>query len=332
MEISASIITYRVIASRGLNVREGPDISHPRIGALRFNEIVHKYDANQQETWFRIKNLDGTLTGWCSAKFLVLQRKSDYIIDAEYPDIKTLHITYPAKGVTRLEGNAYGTRFYLSIFKTDQISIEVVHELNRPSSVAKKRGATFAYNGDDWNRSTRQVKGMEICNGVKFQRRLRGEPSLITTKNGQVFIDHQDIPDQWNVTSGLRYIVKNRANQIPSNRSEPKYTEKHARSARGLHADGRVMFLTVDGDYVYNGLTLWETAQTLIHFGCDVAYDGGGGGDSVEVMNGIVKNIPDDEDQNGNPHERVVPQTILVFADLTVDENNIETKKFATPI
>ncbi|MBI2333660.1 MAG: phosphodiester glycosidase family protein, partial [Chloroflexi bacterium] len=155
-------------------------------------------------------------------------------------------------------------------------------------------------------------KGTEICNGKVYQKRKLAEPSLIVTKDGKVYISHKDIQGQWNVTSGLRYLVQNGINKIPPNGTELKYTERHARSVRGIHGDGRIMFLTVDGDYVHKGMTLWEAAELMIKFGCFVAYDGGGGGDSVDVVDGAVVNVPDDED-NGTPVERKVPQTILVF-------------------
>jgi len=141
------------------------------------------------------------------------------------------------------------------------------------------------------------------------------EPSLMITKGGKVHIDHrtENKKGQWNVTSGLRYLVQDGKNKIPSNVKEFKYTEKHARSVRGLHADGGVMFLTVDGPYPHKGMTLWEAAELMREFGCKTAFDGGGGGDSVDVVDGKVVSVPDDKNDDGSLTERQVPQTILIF-------------------
>lgn len=294
---------YRVTASPSLKVRVGPGQSYAKIGNVRLNEVVEKLDESEDGVWFKVRNLNGTLTGWCFAK---------YLQKAFQPS--TRKTTYPFKGVTRIVGESHGTNFYLTICNPADVMIEVVHEDNLPSVIAKRTGAKFGFNGDDWDRNTRKVKGTEICNGRLHQKRTSSEPSLIVTKDGKIYIDHKNVLGQWNVTSGLRYLVKDGVNLIPPTSTLSKHTERHARSIRGLHADGRVIFLTIDGDYVYKGMTLLEAATLLLEFGCAVAFDGGGGGDAVDVMDGIVANVPDDEDAGGSPSERIVPQTILVFA------------------
>lgn len=294
---------YRVIADPSLNVREGPDRSYDKKGSVMLNEVVERLDENEDGTWFKIRTTDGTLEGWCSAEYLQI---NDGLL-SEY------QTTNPAKGVTRIEGELHGTRFYLTMCNPADVIIKVVHEDGWPSAIAKRTGAKYAFNGDDWLRNTRKVKGTEISNGKVHQKRKSSEPSLIITKSGKAHIDHKNFQGQWNVTSGLRYLVQGGVNKIPPNGTEFKYTERHARSVRGLHADGRVMFLTVDGDYVNSGMTLWEAAELMLEFGCFVAFDGGGGGDSVDVVDGVIASVPDDEGSDGKPVERKVPQTILVF-------------------
>jgi lysozyme len=295
---------YKVTANPFLFVRDGPAKSQNRIGRVLFGEVVEKLDENEDKTWFKVRNLNDTLTGWCFAEFL----QKD-----EVPLTPTGMVTNPAKGVTRIVGERHGTKYYLTICNPADVTIEVVHEDSRPSLIANRRGAKFAFNGDDWQRNTRKVKGTEICNGVVHQKRKLSEPSLIVTKDGKVFINNKNIQNQWNVTSGLRYLVQGGVNQIPANSTLLKHTERHARSVRGLHSDGRVMFLTVDGDFVHKGMTLWELAELMLSYGCVTAYDGGGGGDSVDVMDGVIANVPDDQGADGSPVERKVPQTILVF-------------------
>ena len=306
---TSPINKYMVTAEPSLNVREGPAASNKKIGSVMLNEVVEKLEENRDGTWFKIRNADGTITGWCSAEFLqVYKEKATGPIK---PGEDTT--TYPAKGVTRIEGERHGVQFYLTICNPGDVRIEVVHEDGWPSIIGKRRGAKFAFNGDDWERNTRKVKGMEVSNGKLYQKRTHGEPALIVTRDGNVFIGNKNISGQWNVTSGLRYLVKDGKNLIPSNGTLPKYTERHARSVRGLHSDGRVMFLSVDGQYVYKGMTLWELAELMLEFGCVVAFDGGGGGDTVDVIDGVIVSVPDDEGPGGKPAERKVPQTILVF-------------------
>jgi exopolysaccharide biosynthesis protein len=302
MENSSLGSKYRVTAEPSLNVREGPDKSSAKIGSVLLNEVLEKLDENEDGTWLKIRNIDGTLTGWCFAEYL--RRESQGSAHAA---------TNPAKGVTRIEGERHGTRFYLTICSPADVTIEVVHEDSRPSVIAKRAGAKFGFNGDDWERNTRKVKGTEICKGKVQQKRTRSEPSLIVTKNGKIHIDNKNMPGQWNVTSGVRYLVKDGANLIPPNSTLPKHTERHARSVRGLDADGHVMFLTVDGDFVHRGMTLGEAAALMLEFGSVIAFDGGGGGDSVDVVDGVVASVPDDQGPDGGPIERKVPQTILVF-------------------
>jgi len=307
---------YRVTANPFLFVREGPERTQKNIGSLTTNKIVEKIEENSDGTWYKVRSADGKLTGWCYATYLenvedsISNEGEQYEDRTETSEVRT---TNPAKGVMRIEGKLHGTRYYLTLCNPADVKIEVVHEDNRPSVIGKERGAKFAFNGDDWHRNTRTVKGTEICNGTVFQKRRSSEPSLIITKSGKALISHKNVPDQWNVTSGLRYLIEDGVNMIPPNGTELKYTERHARSIRGIHADGRVMFLTVDGDFVHKGMTLWEAAELMLKHGCVVAYDGGGGGDSVDVVDGMIANVPDDEGNGGIPVERKVPQTILVF-------------------
>ncbi len=301
--------TYRVTADDSpLNVRSTPDasISTNKKGQVFFNEIVEKLDQNADGTWFYIRNASGTLEGWSFAKFLEKVEDNKPPADGDVT-------TNPAKGVTRIEGERYGRRFYLTICNPADVTIEVVHQYSRPSVIAKARNAKFAFNGDDWIKPTHKVKGPEVCNGKQYLNHKNSTaPSLIVMKNGAASIGHKDRPGQWNVTSGIRYLIEGGVNKIPKNGTEPKHTERHARSIRGITGDGRVMFLTVDGEYPDKGVRFWEAAELLLEFGCVTAFDGGGGGDSVDVVDGAVVNVPDD-DVNGVPSERVVPQTILVF-------------------
>ena len=60
---------YRVTVA-SLRVREGPGISYNQVGSITLNEVVEKIDANDDNTWLKVKKSDDSLTGWCFAAYL----------------------------------------------------------------------------------------------------------------------------------------------------------------------------------------------------------------------------------------------------------------------
>jgi uncharacterized protein YgiM (DUF1202 family) len=76
-----------VTASK-LYVREGPGTEFPAVGFVQFNEIVTSIGVNADGTWRQISRSDG-LTGWCSAKYLVLVQPSPPPPDQPPPDSVT---------------------------------------------------------------------------------------------------------------------------------------------------------------------------------------------------------------------------------------------------
>jgi GH25 family lysozyme M1 (1,4-beta-N-acetylmuramidase) len=225
------------------------------------------------------------------------------------PDV----VTIPFDGVRQVRGTRYGRKVYVTVVDPMKAKIEVCCVDNWPSVNCKNFGAQIAWNGDDWNRITRKVTGLAVSNGVACNPRTDGKPSLVLTQSGKASIVHENIAGAWNATSGVRYIVRDGALPAYLSGTEPQYTERHARSVNGVDAAGRVIHLTVDGEYPDQGVTLKEAGAVMLEFGAVTAFDAGSGGDSVEVLNGVVVNVPDD-DAGGVHYERKVPQTILVYA------------------
>jgi lysozyme len=60
---------YRVTAN-ALNVRTGPGTTYPSIGFLVSGDIVEKLEQNAAGTWFRVRRLTDSLTGWVSSAYL----------------------------------------------------------------------------------------------------------------------------------------------------------------------------------------------------------------------------------------------------------------------
>lgn len=60
---------YRVSVT-SLKVRSGPGLSFGQIGSIKLNEVVERLESNPDETWHKIRKLDGSLTGWSFAAYL----------------------------------------------------------------------------------------------------------------------------------------------------------------------------------------------------------------------------------------------------------------------
>lgn len=220
-------------------------------------------------------------------------------------------ITHPFEGVTRITGERFGRKFYLNICEPSKIDIEVKTingGVQFPSAVCRILGAQLAFNGDDWNRTTMMV----VDNNT---------PSLMIFPDKSVTIGNKYVTTGWKYhSSGQRYIVQDKIpNSYLDDTTKIQYTERHARSINGIDGNGNFMHLTVDGEYIVNsdgtitlkGVTLKEAALIMCEFDCVTAFDGGGGGDSVDIMSGIIMNEPAN---TANHYERKIPQTILVYA------------------
>jgi GH25 family lysozyme M1 (1,4-beta-N-acetylmuramidase) len=219
--------------------------------------------------------------------------------------------TRPFTGVRRIVGRRYGSDFYLTIADRKTVEFRVAHSSNlkKPSAFAAQLQADMAWNGDAWDKyapAPWKPLGFAVENGTIVTRREKNFVPSLDLPTAEMFHDDEKGTQ---VTSGFRYIVY--GGTCPLDRTNPEYvTELHPRSAKGVDVNGNVMLLTVDGrSSVNRGMTLVETADLLMEFGCRHAFDSDSGGSSVDVMNGVVQNTPSDG------MERAVVQTILLFAE-----------------
>jgi uncharacterized protein YgiM (DUF1202 family) len=60
--------SYRVKCNH-LNMREKPGTKHKKVGQISSGEIVERLDANEDESWIRVRRNDD-LIGWCVAEYL----------------------------------------------------------------------------------------------------------------------------------------------------------------------------------------------------------------------------------------------------------------------
>jgi GH25 family lysozyme M1 (1,4-beta-N-acetylmuramidase)/uncharacterized protein YgiM (DUF1202 family) len=60
---------YKVTVT-SLKVREGPGLTFTQVGSIKLNEIVERLDSTEDNTWLKVRKLDGSLTGWSFAAYL----------------------------------------------------------------------------------------------------------------------------------------------------------------------------------------------------------------------------------------------------------------------
>jgi hypothetical protein len=114
-------------------------------------------------------------------------------------------------------------------------------------------------------------------------------------------------------------LVRNGENVAPEH-------PRHPRTAVGVRADGRLLFVTVDGRQKHSvGMTLRELAQEMLALGARTAINLDGGGSTTMWVRGRVRNSPSDG------AERPVSDAVLVYsiagaADLRAVEQKLGPK------
>lgn len=223
----------------------------------------------------------------------------------------------PFAGVTSVEGMRYGWNFCIDIIDARKARVEVTHEKTYDyretvSAVARSRRASLGYNGGEWDRNVSPYRPLDysVSNGKVYQPDSGlFRPSLLVAVDGGARIIHDHKGEAWQAVTGARYILLGGKPPAYLGGSEPQYVEGHNRTCYGVTADGRMMVLTSDGAYPNQGLTLKQAAELMAQYGAVTAFDGGGGGDTTRVKDGIVTNVPQDG------AERRVPEFVLVYAE-----------------
>lgn len=90
-------------------------------------------------------------------------------------------------------------------------------------------------------------------------------------------------------------------------------TNKHARTALGIFPNGNWIFVVVDKTSLFDGMTIDELADFMANLGCVHALNLDGGGSSIMVFEGVIKNSP-----RGNEDERDGKNTIRRVSDAIV--------------
>ena len=219
--------------------------------------------------------------------------------------------TTPYNGITSVKGERYGQKIYVKKCSPN-VRARVVNEYSRPSVISNREGADVAWNGASWDITTGKPETNEYA--------------LLVHNSGFAVGDRYTTPNI-QASSIVRPLIRNGVN-VSLTAGAPEWTEKHARSGMFVSRDGGIVHVTVDGDFIRAGVTLWQLAQIALEFGAWNGGDHGGGGDSVEIEGGVIVNVPDDE-VNGVHYERTVAQTILVFEELESGGSNMRYEAIA---
>jgi hypothetical protein len=107
------------------------------------------------------------------------------------------------------------------------------------------------------------------------------------------------------------------AGQVIANNTQGSgsFFARHPRTGIGTTADGRVLFVTVDGRQPkYSvGMTLQEFADLFVSLGAEWALNLDGGGSTTIAINGEVVNRPSDKNSFGERVERGVSSAVLLL-------------------
>jgi hypothetical protein len=186
------------------------------------------------------------------------------------------------------------------------------------SSYAKLVGATAAVNGDFFSYATYSTSGLAAGGGAQWTG------TKDNSSNGTIAFDDAkriELSDAsktvafdptWmkGVVSGHPQLV-NGGTAIASNPNTAACTTRNPRSAVGISADKKKLFVAVvDGrSSISAGMTCTELASLMKSFGADDAFNLDGGGSSTMYLRGTgVVNKPSDGT------ERVVANHLAVYA------------------
>lgn len=187
----------------------------------------------------------------------------------------------------------------------------------KTSTTAAANNATLAINGDFYGA---RDSGYVIRNGFLYRDTPASsdQEDLVIGTDGSFKIitegsvTAQELLDQgaWQVLSFGPALVENGEVTVSANDEVGKAMESNPRTAVGLLADGRIVFVTADGrTNESSGLSLSQLAQYMKSLGALTAYNLDGGGSTTMYYNGSVVNKPT---TNGSISERSVSDILYI--------------------
>lgn len=129
-------------------------------------------------------------------------------------------------------------------------------------------------------------------------------------------------PDEWDsldyIIGGAPLLLYNNARiiDLQSEQTIPTFlSNRHARTAIGILPNGNWIFVVVDKTELFDGMTMYELSDLMVQLGCMHALNLDGGGSSTMVCDGVIKNSPhgDEDEGAGQNTLRRVSDAIVVL-------------------
>lgn len=232
-------------------------------------------------------------------------------------DVKIDNVIYTVDGFNRPRGNEKEIILYsdafgkttLSSFDSKEIEIlddKVQNIYPNGSSKIKENGYVLSMHNSTFQK--------HFCNVSK------GQDAHVTFS----YIPKKTSKDAWKeqdyIISGACLLVQDKE-VIEDFKTEDVrslfFSGRHARTAIGVLADERLIFVVVDGRQPLKstGLTIPELCQLMKSFGCIHALNLDGGGSSTMVINNEIVNSPcgDEDEDDGQKKSRRVSDAILIM-------------------
>lgn len=247
-----------------------------------------------------------------------------------YPPVEH---TNPYSGVDYYKGVVNGVNYYVFLIDMNGKSAKITNlkgGVDFLSNVAQKEGAQIAFNADEYDKNIPHPpywpRSLAYSDGVKYVDQFEYRWFMNIGQNNQLNMSFNDYSNLWNVTSFTRPLITNGQKEAYLNDpTKIENIEIHARSAKGISKDGKLMAILIDGKVdpntgiAYEGATLPQLADLFIQYGAMFAGEHGGGGDvGAWLTDRIITGFSD-------PSERATVQQLLIFTggDMTADYYDI---------
>lgn len=228
-------------------------------------------------------------------------------LDAEINDMsyKDNNMKISIKTVRKYETNIYiadvtlsSAEFLKTALANNAFGSNVTQ---KTSEIAQEKNAILAINGDYYGANR---KGYVIKSGVLYRDSVKKDSEyddLIIYKNGAFeIINENEISAQSLVDSGVQdllsfgpALIKNGNIAVSEGEEVGKAMSENPRTAIGIIGKLHYIMLVSDGrTNESGGLSLYQTAEIMQQYGCQIAYNLDGGGSSTMYFNGRIINNP----------------------------------------
>lgn len=195
-----------------------------------------------------------------------------------------------------------------------RFDVEAPGALTRTSAMATQRSALAALNGGFYNTKNGAPVGLLRLDGALANAATAGQGSLGVDAQGRLALAVRpagDWPEVHEALGAGPFLLRD--GEVLDHGPKQK-TVRHPRTAIGRTADGRVLWLTLDGrTEKAAGTSHEETARILRALGCREALNLDGGGSSTLWVTGRgVCNFPCDNKRYDHEGERKVANALLL--------------------